>query len=79
VASRSDRSGLLVVKIRLVESNPLETAPRFVATITTTLDLAAREEARVTASSVEEVLAIVRRWIDAFRRGSAGDKALTKP
>jgi hypothetical protein len=79
VVSRSDRSGLLVVKVRLLEGEREEPEPRFVATITTTLDLAAREEARITASSVEEVLAIVRQWIDAFRRGFAGDEALTKP
>jgi hypothetical protein len=79
VSSRGDRSGLLILKIRLLDSEPGEAAPRFIATITTTLDLAAREEARMTATSVEEVLAIVRGWIDAFRRGAAGDDALTKP
>jgi hypothetical protein len=79
VAARRDRSGLLILKIRLVDSEPRESVARFAATITTTFDLVARDEAQTTASSVEEVLAIVRDFIDAFRGGSAGDGPLTNP
>jgi hypothetical protein len=79
VASRCDRCGLLILKIRLVDSEPRDSVPRFVARITTTLELGTRDEAQMTASSVEEVLAIVRDFVNAFRGGSAGDSPLTKP
>jgi hypothetical protein len=79
VALQYERSGLLILKVRLVESAPSDSMPRFVATITTTLDLSARDEIQMRASSVVEIVAIVREFVDTFRGGSAGDEPLTTP
>jgi hypothetical protein len=76
VVERSDPSGLLIVKVRLrVGASP----PRLLAAITTTLDLATREEAHETAHSVAETLSIVERWLEAFVSAGAGDGRVTEP
>jgi hypothetical protein len=75
VATVSDRSGLLVLKIRRFDDGAAG-APRFIVTATSTLDLSTREETQVTARSAEEVMDIVTRWIDAFL---CDDGALTEP
>jgi hypothetical protein len=68
---RFERSGLLIVRVQLLAGERSESTPRLAATITTTLDLASREEEQTTAGSVEEICAVVRRWIEAFVRESA--------
>jgi hypothetical protein len=79
VESSGGRSGLLIIRVRLLDGESSDTSPPFVATITTTLDLAMRQEAQTTARSVDEIVAVVRGWIDAFVAGSAGDGPLTSP
>ena len=69
MASPGRRTGLLIVRVRLLEDEASDASPLFVATITTTLDLATRQETQTTARSAEEVVAVVRRWIDAFVAG----------
>jgi hypothetical protein len=56
----------MIMRVRLLAAQPSDSPPRLAATITTTLDLATRDEEYVTASSVEDVCAIVRRWIEKF-------------
>jgi hypothetical protein len=78
VASPHDaRSGLLIIRVRLLDDSAPDGSPLLIATITTTLDLATREETRTTARSVDEIVAVVRRWIDSFVTGSANDESLT--
>jgi hypothetical protein len=79
VAASGRRVGLLIIRARLLDDDASDTSPRFVATITTTLDLATRDETQTTARSVEEIGAVVRRWIDAFLAGSTDDESLTSP
>jgi hypothetical protein len=74
-----ERSGLLILRIRFLADRSQD-HPLFTATITTTLDLSRRaEETQTVAGSLEEIVAIVRRWIDAFVAGARNDDALTKP
>jgi hypothetical protein len=63
---RFERSGLLILRVQLLNGERSDSTPRLAATITMTLDLARREEQQTTAGSVEEICAVVRCWIEAF-------------
>jgi hypothetical protein len=72
---RHGQAGLLVVRV-WVESNGSHALR---ARITQTLDLESRDESVMVVSSVDEVVAAVRAWLDAFLglAGGAGDDAVT--
>ena len=78
-SSPVERTGLLILRVWRLPEQPGGALPRLAATITTTLDLSTRtEETDAVAGSVEEVTAVLRRWIDAFARDVPGDDPLTK-
>ena len=75
---RLERSGLLILKVRLAVEEPPGLAPRLAATITTTFDLSTRDEAQANVSSVDEILAIVEEWLATFVGDRKHDDALTR-
>ena len=72
VAARSSAAVLVVSAWR--EGNP----PRVAARITYTLDAASADRLTVTAAGVDEIGAVVRRWLEQVRAGPAGDAAVTE-
>jgi hypothetical protein len=76
VSRRVDRTGLLILRVRVAEQH--RGARALVATVTTTFDLAERSaEERSVVGSAGEIGVVVRRWIDDFARGAAGDDSVT--
>jgi len=60
--SSSDRTGILIVRL-WIEANAREGLR---ARITQTLDSVFPDQARATASTPEEIYAVVRRWVEEF-------------
>jgi hypothetical protein len=58
----ADKAGLLVIRIWVEHSAPLELRAR----LTSTLDLSSRDELVTTAGSVKEIEDLVRTWLEAF-------------
>lgn len=64
---------MLVLRVWLED----EPEPKLRARVTRTVDLAGREEVSSTAGSAEEILSIVRAWIEEFVTAASGDAPVT--
>jgi len=60
----------------MLAGSTADSPPVFAATITSTLDLATKQEEQVSVTSTDDAIAVVQRWLDAF---VAGDDPLTPP
>jgi hypothetical protein len=68
-----ERTGVLVLRVWVEHDG----AGGLRARITESSDLSTRQQTTVVAGSVDEVLRIVREWVQAF--ASAGDESVTEP
>lgn len=64
------------MRSRMLAGSTADSPPVFAATITSTRDLATKQEERVSVTSTGDAIAVVQRWLDAF---VAGDDSLTTP
>jgi len=61
----------MILRVRLAPPATPDAEPQLVATITSTTDLVAGDETRTVAASVDEIVAIVERWVEEFVRGAS--------
>jgi len=68
--ARPERTGVLVVRVWVEVGSPSGVRAR----ITETSDLEEGERSSTVAGSVEEIVAIVSEWLDAFAAGDDDDR-----